>query len=515
MAASPSSAAALSLKPVQSDVDYDVVPAEKIEKCQVRDIDRAKWSGWEVVSPEGSMLRRFADTNEDKKIDLWCYFRDGVEVYRDVDIDFNGKADQYRWLGTNGIRWGIDEDEDGKIDRWQQISAEEVSAELIASLREADSARFARLLVSSSELKSLGLGDEKTKELSVKADRASKEFARLAERQKVVGTDARWVQFASPPPGVVPQGTDGSNRDVVVYENAVAMFEDSDGSGQVLVGTIIRAGDAWRLVDLPSVGTDDDDTVSQPAGNFFVANRSGFTSGGANSAIAPRVQELVGQLEKIDEVLSTTKDKKELAGLHDRRAEIVTGLIKASDTKTEKETWTRQLIDMVSVATQSGSYPQGLERLKVIGRSISRDNESLQAYAVFQSIGTEYVTRQTPDADFAKVQEWYLEALTDFVDRFPGTSEAAQAMLQLALSKEFEDKERERSVITKRSPRRTRGPMRAKKRPARFAASSRSAARLSWTEQQLMASRSSSLRCEDAPLWSITGPPGASPASRT
>ena len=290
-------------------------------------------------------------TNADKKIDLWCYFRQGVEVYRDVDEDFDGKADQYRWLGTNGIRWGIDENENGEIDRWQQISAEEVTAELIASLREADSTRFARLLASQSELKSLGLGEEKTRELSVKADRASREFSRLAERQKVVGADAKWVQFASPPPGVVPQGTDESTRDVVVYENAVAMFEDSDGSGQILIGTIIRVGDAWRIVDLPSVGTEEE-PVSQPASNFFAARNAGALTTGGGFAIAPRVQELVGRLEEIDEVLSKTSDAKELAGLHDQRAEIVTGLIKASDSREEKETWTRQLVDMVSVATQ-------------------------------------------------------------------------------------------------------------------------------------------------------------------
>ena len=144
LAASPSAEAALSLKPVQKDVDYDVVTADKVGQCEVRDIDHSDMVRLGSRCPDGSILRRFADTNGDKKIDLWCYFRQGVEVYRDVDEDFNGKADQYRWLGTNGIRWGIDENENGKIDRWQQISAEEVTAELIASLREADSTRFAR-----------------------------------------------------------------------------------------------------------------------------------------------------------------------------------------------------------------------------------------------------------------------------------------------------------------------------------------------------------------------------------
>src|SRR5690606_27686573 len=38
-------------------------------------------------------------------------------------------------------------------------------------------------------------------------------------------------------------------------------------------------------------------------------------------------------------------------------------------------------------------------------------------------------------------QEWYLDELTKFVDQYPSSPEAAQALLQLALSKEFEEKE--------------------------------------------------------------------------
>ena len=78
------------------------------------------------------------------------------------------------------------------------------------------------------------------------------------------------------------------------------------------------------------------------------------------------------------------------------------------------------------------------------------NDESLKSYADYQAISTEYVVRQTPDADFAKVQEWYLESLGGFVERYPRTPEAAQAWLQLALSKEFEDKESDALVFYKK-----------------------------------------------------------------
>ena len=72
---------------------------------------------------------------------------DGLEVYRDIDADFNGKPDQCRWFNTAGTRWGLDTNEDGKIDRWKEISAEEASDELVRALGRERPTRFARLLL--------------------------------------------------------------------------------------------------------------------------------------------------------------------------------------------------------------------------------------------------------------------------------------------------------------------------------------------------------------------------------
>ncbi|MFK8113009.1 MAG: redoxin domain-containing protein [Rubripirellula sp.] len=445
--AAPSPANALKLKPVQKDVVYELVPAEFVETCSVRDVTVKGWTGWEVVAPDGSLLRRFADTNGDKKIDLWSYFNHGVEVYRDIDEDFNGKADQYRWLSTNGTRWGLDEDEDGSIDGWKQISAEEVSSEVVAALRDQDAERFAPLLIGQKDLKSLGLGDSKTQQIATKVSRAARDFAALAKRQKAVGKSARWVQFAATSPGVVPKGTEGSTRDVVVYENAVAMYEEGERNGQLMVGTLIQVGDAWRLVELPSVG-DDGETIAQSSGNFFTPGGTGSDiSSGSNMNSGN--QEFVTQLEAIDGKLAAEKDKSKIAKLHDTRADLVEKLIGTADAQ-QRGTWVRQLVDTVSVAAQTGDYPDGVKRLRRIAREFAGGDEALKAYADYQAIETEYVVRQTPEADFAKVQKWYLESLTGFVDRYPRTQEAAKSWLQLALSKEFEDKEKEALKFYKR-----------------------------------------------------------------
>ena len=116
-AADPDPAQALALRPIQKDVDYERPDATAVKQCIVKQETRNGGAGWVVRDATGRLLRAFLDSNADNKIDLWCYYNNGVEVYRDVDGNYNSKADQYRWLGTAGIRWGIDKDEDGKIDK--------------------------------------------------------------------------------------------------------------------------------------------------------------------------------------------------------------------------------------------------------------------------------------------------------------------------------------------------------------------------------------------------------------
>lgn len=441
LAATPSPESALGIKPIHSEIDYEIPSPENVDRCTVTDIEREGWVGWEVFSPDGMILRRFADTNGDKKIDLWSYFKFGVEVYRDVDGDFNGKADQYRWLGTGGTRWGIDSNEDSRIDQWKQISAEEASAEVVAALRESDPARFARLLITEKELQTLGLGKTKTEQLAAKSDRAASDFLGLAKRQSAVGPKARWVQFAASPPGIVPADTDGSTKDVMVYENAVAMFEQDSKAGQLMVGTLVKVGDAWRLVELPSVGGDGQ-AVAQTNGNFFTPGSLAGTTQ-ATGGMGEETQRLVTALESVDSRLATESDERVVAKLHAQRADVIEALAKNAETPTMRESWVRQLVDTLGLAVQSGSYPDGMDRLRKISRNYGDNNESLAAYADYQAIRADYTIRQTPDADFSEVQKWYLEALTGFVDRYPRTAETASAYLDLALSKEFEDKEKE------------------------------------------------------------------------
>src|SRR5262245_30710953 len=205
-AASPTVDQALKLAPIQKDVDFDVPSAADAPKCTIKAEKLSGQTGWVVRDPNGQILREFVDTNGDNVVDRWSYFKDGIEIYRDIDENFNGKADQYRWLNTAGIRWGLDKDEDGKIDSWKQISPEEVTAEVVMALRDKDPARFARVLLTPTEAKSLGLGQAKTKQLLDKIGAAPGAFADLVRRQSAIKQATQWVTFGGTRPGLVRDG---------------------------------------------------------------------------------------------------------------------------------------------------------------------------------------------------------------------------------------------------------------------------------------------------------------------
>ena len=226
--------------------------------------------GWIVESPEGILLRKFLDTNGDNVVDQWSFYKDGVEVYRDMATKPAGKKDEFRWLNTAGTRWGVDSVGNGKLTTWKTISAEEVTAEIVAAVANRDSDRFARVLLTAEELQSLGLGKAKREAVAGKVAKAAIDFRTLADRQKTITPQSKWVQFSGSRPGIVPAGSDDSTRDIEVYENVVAIVESGEKHTQVQIGTLIRVGNTWKTIDPPVIGGEGQPEVAA-LGFFFQA----------------------------------------------------------------------------------------------------------------------------------------------------------------------------------------------------------------------------------------------------
>jgi peroxiredoxin len=436
----PTAADALKLKPVQRDVDYDIPGEKDLAKCTIKAEKINGQTGWIVRDPNGQVLREFVDTNKDNVVDRWSYFKDGVEAYRDVDENFNGKADNHRWLNIAGTRWGLDKNEDGRIDQWKAISAEEVSAELVMALRDRDDQRFSRLLLTPAELGSLGLGPEKAKEIGERLDKAVSQFRIMMGRQKDVTAKTGWIHFASNKPATVPAGTDNSKSDLTVYENVMIMIDTEGKPGQIPAGTLVKVGDLWRLIDVPPMTGATD---KPQAMTVFIPYREP-TQGGEDVAGAPneKVQRLVEEAQKLDAEINKATSREQQAKLNERRADVMEQISDEMDAK-ERAIWVRGFADTVSAAVQSGAYPKGLERLQALFERLHKDDEKeLAAYVRFRYMTAEYgANLQEPNADFAKIQSTWEEQLEKFVADFPESPDTADAMIQLGMAQEFAGQE--------------------------------------------------------------------------
>jgi thiol-disulfide isomerase/thioredoxin len=441
--AAPTVEQALQLAPIQKDVEFDQPTAQERAKCTISPQKVGSYVGWVVEGPDGATLRQYLDTNGDNVVDRWSYFKDGLEVYRDIDADFDGKADQYRWFHTAGSRWAVDKDQDGRIDSWKAISAEEVTAEVVAALALRDGERFARLVLTDSELKSLGLGPAKAKQVAEKIAGLTAGFRTLAGRQKEVTGTTKWVQFSGSRPGVVPAGTDGSSKDLRVYENVVAIVQTGEVHGQVYVGTLVNVGDVWRIIDLPQPISDAEPQLAA-SGFFFrspMENRAPITRAGSGE----EAQELLGKLEELDAAASQAASAQQRAEYNARRADLLEQIAAQAGTPEDRAMWLRQLADMVSAAVQSGEYPDGANRLAVLLEKLqrSRADEDLAAYVRFRQLMAEYGLAIQDGEDFVKIQADWLKKLEQYVTDHPTSPDTAEAMLQLAIAQEFAGEEDE------------------------------------------------------------------------
>ena len=367
-------------------------------------------------------MRRFVDTNDDNVVDQWSYYKDGLEVYRDIDSNFNGKADQHRWFHTGGSRWGLDSSEDGVIDSWKAISAEEVSAEVVAAIAAHDAAAVHAAVAFARRIALAGPGQVARPRPSPKRlDKAAEGFKTMAARQKAIGPDAVWVQFSANRPGVIPAGTDQSTKDLRVYENAMAIVESGGKHGQVQIGTLIQVGDAWRLIDLPQpVG--EGQAEASPGGFFFQASlpRRSEPAAGAPSETTAEVAGRPGEPRPPGgRGRRRPRSKPQYTA---RRADLLMEIAAAARTGDERGMWLRQLADMISAAVQSGTCPDGAQRLKSLFEKLQQNeaDKNLAAYVKFRQLNAAYVlSMQAPKADFAKIQAQWLKTLEQYVADYP------------------------------------------------------------------------------------------------
>lgn len=436
--AAPSISDALSPTPVQPGIEYDQPNAQEQAACTIKAEKVNGVTAWVIRGPDGNILRQFADADGDNVVDTWSYFHDGLIVYRDIDANHNGQADQYRWFHSAGSRWGInvDEDKQNTIDRWKLISAEEASEEVVEALRTGDLKRFQALMLSSEEIAKLGLSPAQTEQLTKRIQASTETFkALLAEKQ--LEANCQFTDFGGIKPGIVPAGTRGSTKDLLVYENVWAMLRNGEQHQQLQLGTMVNFNGAWKLVDGPVLGSS-----QEVASGFFYGSGGGAGEASAlPSGTEPteRMQEILAQLEKLDQRIATA-DAADKSPLNRQRADMLAELAEVASIDAEKKQWYKQLADMVSASAQDGSYPEGIDYLKEWETKFAdKKDDDLAGYFQFQRMLAEYygVTLAQESVDAAQAHTEWLKSLEAFLEAHPKSENGAEAMRQLAMGKEI------------------------------------------------------------------------------
>jgi len=431
----------LAYKPEQPDIDYDSPTAAEIPECKLEIERTEKGSGWVLYNPQGLVLRRFLDTNGDRGVDEFRYYKHGLEVYRDIDSNGNNKVDQSRWLTTSGTRWGIDQDEDRQIESWKIISAEEATREAILAMASRDERRLAAVMLNADDIKLLGLQGDTATKLAARIQESGPKLRSVLSSTKIITPQTKWMRFdcSMLMPNLIPAEPNKSKTELLVYENVMAIIDNAGQNGFVQMGEMVRVGQAWKLTQVP-----------QPLeGKSFEVAEGGLllqptptSTAGAIEGLTPRMKQLLDQLNELDskapQAAATVED---MTRYNVARAALLAQLAEEVPTDEEKLNWTRTRLEGIAAATQMKTFPNGLEELQRAEQSLTqaKADPKLVAFVTFQRLLAQYNLQleKASQADRPKVQQEWLKNLETFVTDYPQAEEAADAMWQLGLTYEF------------------------------------------------------------------------------
>jgi hypothetical protein len=410
----------------QQEVAITTPAAAEQAGCKVELITGGKGSGWVLKDASGKLLRKFYSTNG-RDIDTWSYYKNGVEVHRQIDTTGSHKPDQFRWLNAAGSKWGVDVDRNGTIDTWKVISPEEVSQEVLRALATRDLARLQALLITDDDMRTLGISAEQAGALREKRAGVKAGFDAVVAKMPKLSAKAVWRHLETGAPQTTPADLAGSTADLVRHNRATVLFEAGGANEWLQIGPLVQVGAAWRLTDAPRLGAAVEDSVEGSPRQMELTQD-------------PKLEKLIKALTELD------KDGAGLTGPaavrhHLRRADILEQIVNAAKAS-ERDPFIRQLADSLSTAAQAGTDKDGpaFKRLALLEKQIVKalPGSSLAAYIVFRGMQADYSAKLgNSPKDFSKVQQEWLEKLTGFVRDYPKADDTPDAMLQLGMVCEF------------------------------------------------------------------------------
>jgi thiol-disulfide isomerase/thioredoxin len=429
----------LKFQPAQAGVVYDIPGEETLAKCKAEVTD-GKQRGYVVRDHRGLTIRQFMDTNGDGKVDRWSYFMNGQEVYRDIDTNLNGRPDEFRYYHTGGSRWGVDKNEDGRVDEWKAISAEEVTSEVVGALSAGDYSRLEALLLTGADLQQLGVSADVTGRVSTAQKDAETVFAQLA---KAMGKELVWNRFDGHNPMMIPSDEVGGSQDLVLYLNGTILVDAGGDTKWLRVPELVRVGDAWKLSAAPvlidqskPMATDGIIVAGIPD---VIANQENEEGEGVVED-DDEVRALVVALRAHDETTPKDGDGGEaLVQYHLKRADICAKVGAKSKKLSNREHWYKQVADSLNAAVQTGKYAKGVGTLTQYGEQFAKVNwgKTLAAYFLYRSLNSDYAVKLADAADPGELQKGFMKQLQDFLVQYPEAPDAPDALWQLGNGMEF------------------------------------------------------------------------------
>ncbi|MSR32283.1 MAG: redoxin domain-containing protein [Gemmataceae bacterium] len=424
----------LSFKPKQEGIQITIPAAADEPSLKVELVKGAKkGSGWVLKDSQGTLLRRFFDTNDDNRIDIWSYYRDGLEVYRETDTNFNGKADQYRWLNSGGAKTGVDENEDERIDNWLAMSPEEASQEILRAVSTRDFSRLKSLLLTEADLKHLGLPSDIDRKVREQLSGAAVKFQATVAKTPGLSDKTAWLHVEMTTPLCLPTDQTGARADIYRYAKGTILYDTAGKTDWMQTGEMFLVNGAWKLADAPIPGAvSEEDGAPRVGGNRLDLEKD------------PELKKLVDELAALDATIDSTPGagaNPALAKHHLSRADLLEKILPRVKPE-DRDPWVRQIADSLGSAMQNSpaTDTKAGTRLASLEEQLAMalPGSNLAAYISFRKLQSDYSVRiSKPGEDFAKLQADWSAQLTKFVQTYPKAEDTPDALLQLGMINEF------------------------------------------------------------------------------
>ena len=424
------------LAPKHDDVVLTIPTPEELKSCSVVNVQGGApgSGGFMLLDANKKPLRRFYDSKGGGKVDVWSYFKDGVEVYREFDTTYKGSPNNFRWLNAGGMKWGVGavDPKTGKaaIEVWRMISAEEVGQEAFQAVARQDYARLKALMIADNEMQMIKLPAAQIKRIADVQQQAQKKFVELGKTVNLAGTRFDAIESA------VPNCDTAGDVETIKYSSRAIRYEITKDLRKWLhTGEMIQVGMAWRLVDVPT----DKDPTGDPRPDKQLGNPE-----------LDRLLTLLSDHDKIQPKGATNVGggNLEIDAYYRKRVQLVQQII-ALDKANKSEDWDKQRFDNLTALAQNNADDASIALLKRLADDVvaKSPGSNLAAYGVYREAWTRYAVGMfKAGIDQKKIiacQDKWLEDLADFVKRYTAAEETPDGLHQLAIGCEFGGKTEE------------------------------------------------------------------------